>query len=380
MDGLCERFTLYPSRLKEKLKNTQYRLWIHAASVGEVRLLQMLPGFPEKHVFITCTNVTGRNLARKYFPDNDAVLLPVDLIFLIKRLKSMISPAKVVILETELWPGFIFSVKELKVNLINARLSDKKYAWYLFFKKYFKEIFKWIDSIYVRDEENLDKFRQIGVENNRLIMQGNVKYNYTVPDLGEEAVFKKPDHPVIVCGSTHSDEEEILIDTFKELKHEFSQLSIIISPRHLNRIKEIENILGKKDVPYTKWSERNGALQEGEVVLVDKMGELSRIYSISKIAFIGGSMVPAGGHNIIEAAVWGVPIVTGRYYYNFSNMVEYFVRSGGLRVANDSKDLYTILREIFSSEELREEMGRKNYMTALNKKEEITDKLKNILC
>lgn len=378
-EGLCERLTLYPPLLKKELKSKKWHLWVHAASVGEVKLLQKIPGFYKENAIITCTSVAGRNIAMELFPKAVSVLMPVDFLILLKRLKKLIKPAKLWILETELWPGLIYNFRDLNVSLINARLTDKNFPRYYFFRNYFIKIFKWIDNVYVRDKENLIKFKRLGVSEGKLKMLGDLKYHFEIPDISEDAVFKKTLHPVIVCGSTHRGEEKILLQVFKDLKEEFGNLSLIISPRHLDRLKEIKDLFEENNIKYTRWSEKQDTVYPGEVVLVDRMGELAKIYSLSTVAFVGGSLVGAGGHNIIEPALWRVPVVIGPYFDHFKNIVETFQSKGGLKVAGDARDLYNILRQLLLSENLRKEMGEKNFAVAMEGKKQIEENLKYLL-
>lgn len=376
--GLSERLTLYSSLLKKEFKSKKYQLWIHAASVGEVKLLKKIPGLSEKNTIITCTTISGKKIAGELFSDITAVLAPVDFLFFMKRFKKFVKPPKVLIVETELWPGLIYSIKNLKVLLINARLSKKKFPMYYLFRKYLRKLFSWIDIVYVKDKENYLRFKRLGVSEEKLKILGDLKYYFEIPDINTD-ILKKPEHPVIVCGSTHKDEERILLEIFRDLKIEFENLSLIISPRHLNRLEEIKELLTKNDIKYTLWSEKHKRVECGEVVLVDKIGELTKIYSLSTIAYVGGTMVKVGGHNIIEPASWGVPVITGPHFENFNSVVRLFKINGGLKVAEDSEDLYNILKRLLIYSDLRKEMGEKNKTLATLKKKEITEKLKQIL-
>ncbi|MFH1414860.1 MAG: glycosyltransferase N-terminal domain-containing protein [Elusimicrobiota bacterium] len=378
MTGLSERFTIYNPSLKIKLKE-KYTFWVHAASVGEVKLLGAIPEFPAEKTLITCTTVSGKKLACELFPRITAVLMPLDFIFLIRRLLYMIKPEKVIIFETELWPGFIYALKDSDTILVNARLSKTRLPVYLLFKKYFLKILMWINTIYASDKDNYDRFRQIGVPGRRLKILENLKYCYDKPDIEGDKRLEKPEHRVIVCGSTRIGEEEPLIAVYERLKKKYNGLSLVISPRHLKRTEEVKDLINAKGLVCTMWSGKTGKLEPGETVLVDTMGELPKIYSLSTVSFVGGSLVPVGGHNVIEAAVWGVPVVIGRHFWNFTSIVTLFREKAGLKVAADRDDLYNILDNILENNDIRQSMGRSNAVLAKNMKQQTEEKLKNMI-
>jgi 3-deoxy-D-manno-octulosonic-acid transferase len=371
-DGLGERLTIYSDRAKRKLKNTRNPVWVHAASVGEVKLLKNIPGFPFPDTVITCTSASGKKVAREMFPSTAVILMPLDFIFLMKRAKRVISPAKVLVVETELWPGFIYTVRKSPVALINGRLSKGKFKWYYLLRKSMVKLFEWIDTVYARDTENLNRFKRLGIPHQKLKEVGNLKYNFELPDIDySDLKYRKPGHPVLVCGSTHCGEETLILDVFEELKRDYRDLSLIISPRHLERTREVVELLEREGLDFTLWSQKVEQIQPGEVILVDTMGELAKIYSVSSLCFIGGSFVPVGGHNIIEPAVWKVPVVVGPHFHNFENMITQFCLQGGVKVAKSTRDLYNVLKYILSYPQVSKDMGEKNFSLAFRKKAEI---------
>jgi 3-deoxy-D-manno-octulosonic-acid transferase len=378
-EGFGQRLGIYGKEILGKLKDRDIHLWIHAASVGEVNLIKKISSFPAENTLITCTTVSGVKIAQQNFPESIAVLLPLDFIFLAKRLKKIAEPDKVIILETELWPGLIHSLKDKRIIIVNARLSDKKFPYYYFFRKYVNKFLEMTDMVYARDEENYKKFMKLGLNENKIKILGDLKNYFEYPVIPDEDKFLKPENPVIVFGSTHSGEETIIIDAFKKLREKFNELAVVISPRHLERLKEVRELLDKNAIGYINWSEKKDSIKPGETILVDTMGQLAAIYSLGNIAFVGGSMVPVGGHNIIEAAVWKIPVIIGSYSNNFKEMVAKYIDSGGVRVANSVDDLYNIFNELLSSREIRKDMGERNYRTCLENKSMIENNMKDVL-
>jgi 3-deoxy-D-manno-octulosonic-acid transferase len=377
--GISERLTIYSPGFKKELKEKEVKIWVHASSVGEVKLLDKIPGFPVNNAVVTCSTVTGREMAKKMFPEITALLMPLDFIFLWKRLKKLLNAQKIIIIETELWPGFLHAASDIQISLVNARLSDKSFPFYYRLRKFFIKLLLMINKIYVRDEENYERFKKMGVPAEGLELLGNLKYYYKIPEIKDSMVYGTYTHPILVCGSTHKGEEKILMDLYLDLKKEFNDMSIIISPRHLDRLREVEDYLKSINIEYNKWSNKNDQIKPGEVLIVDVMGELPKIYSLGTVSFIGGSLVPVGGHNIIEAAVWCRPVVTGPYNHNFRDIVSVFHEEGGLKVADSEKDLYNILVDLFRNPETGKALADKNINVFKLKKKEIEERLINLL-
>ena len=275
-------------------------------------------------------------------------------------------------MESEFWPGLLWTVRNIPVTLFNGRISVKKFKLYLYLGKSFRKLFDWIDVIYPQDEENFNRFKKIGVSRGKLKISTNLKYNFCRPDIHpDDRRFLKVAHPVWVCGSSHRGEEKILIDVFNKLKQSFNNISLILSPRHLERVDEVGGLLRKSGIKYSLWSERTHWVEPGEVILIDRMGELAKIYSLSTIAFVGGTLVDVGGHNIIEAIMHRVPVVVGRYPGNFKSVVDSFSKDGGLKVARGGDDLYNIMLEMLGKRSYRESIADMGFNILMKKKLEV---------
>ncbi|MDA3793499.1 MAG: hypothetical protein PF545_07615 [Elusimicrobia bacterium] len=377
--GLPERFTLYGKELKNKLKAVDRAVWVHAASVGEVKILKKLPGFPWKNTVITTTNITGRDLAAKIFPDTPSLLMPLDFIVLLKRFQSLISPVKLIVLETELWPAFIYVNRMNKPVLLNGRLSEDKFKFYYSVRKIFIKILNKMEKIFPKDRENFLRFKKIGVSESRLQPPLNFKFAATRPAVNNSDLrYSSHAAPIIICGSTHTGEEEILVEIYKKLRSSYNNLTMLISPRHLKRVEKIKLLLKDKGVDFKMWSKITENIPERTVVIIDTMGELSKIYSIADIAFMGGSLVPVGGHNIIEAALWEVPAVTGKYIDNFKSVYNIFEKGGGVSIAGSEKELYEIFYDLLSDKKRAERIGKKSAGIIREQQNNINDRFKEI--
>ncbi len=373
-----QRLGFYTAAEKRKLSLLKGRLWVHAASVGEVKLVSKIPLFSNRELILTTSTFSGKKLAKKLFPSSAAVIMPLDLIFLWKRFLKITSPGGLVIAETELWPALIFSAPAPRV-LFNARMSDDKYRTYIKLGKVMEPLLSRFDALFARDKENLKRFIERGASPEKVKLLGNLKFlqprpkrEYSDPRLHTEG------QPVIVAGSTHPGEEEIIIRTVKDLRKEAPSLSLIISPRHIKRASAALKELKKEGCPSRLWSLKKGLIKKGENIVVDTMGDLFKIYSAASAVFVGGSFSRGGGHNVIEPAVWGKAAVIGPSYYNFREEVNYFRRRGGLKVAEKEINLYNILIDWIRDEEKRIEDGKRNFRAYQRKRLETGRSVKEL--
>ncbi|MGM0441626.1 MAG: 3-deoxy-D-manno-octulosonic acid transferase [Elusimicrobiota bacterium] len=382
--SLHERLTLYPEFKKEELNNLKENLWIHAASVGEVKLIRSLPGFEEKENFlITCLTPEGRNEAQKIFKNAVVVLLPLDIIFFYNRLTKFFNCRKLIIMETELWPGLIYYLKDTEINILNGRLSPKNFPVYKIFKKVIRKILDRVEKIYPKNITNRKRFIKLGVPGNKVEVPLNLKYIFSIPRSGpkesRDPRYFPPSGPVLVCGSTHPKEEKIILEVYKRAIEQFGDLSLIISPRHLNRVSRVENLIEKNNFKNTLWSKKSGKLKPREIVVVDTMGELEKIYSLATLAFVGGSLIPHGGQNIIEPAVYKIPVITGQYFYNFEEIVMDLKETGGIVIVKTELEFYREIVKILKYPKQSLKRGKRLYAELMKRRKENTKKLSRIL-
>lgn len=368
--GLAERFGFIPVWKSGPLRAKRV-VWFHAVSVGETKaVIPLVRLFKEKHpevsvVFSTVTP-TGRAVAEregKGFIDA-FIYMPLDMSWVIRRVVRAIRPEALIVVEKELWPNIvrILHAEGIPVIVVNGTISEGSFKRYEAFGFFFRPVFSKIAFFCARTGEDGRKARLLGCDPRSVVEAGNLKFD--LAPLSNEAskvesfktdVRLQPEDMVIVAGSTHSGEEEMLVEAFKGLKEEFKNLKLVIAPRHPERFAEVGTLLGKSGLEFTRRS--SGAARGApDVVLLDTMGELSSVYGLSTVAFVGGTLVDIGGHNLLEPAVYGKPVVYGPYLRSYLYMAEMLEEAGaGVRVTPE--DLSSKLALLLRDERLRTEKG-----------------------
>jgi 3-deoxy-D-manno-octulosonic-acid transferase len=356
-------------------------IWVHAASVGEVfcsipLLKKIKKEFPHCKIILTTMTSTGNEAAKTHLPETDQVLfLPIDHPLVIRRAVEKIQPSLLLIAETELWPNLLrFCGKNgIPIVLFNGRISQKSFRRYLLFKFFFKECLKYVSLFLMQTEEDRMRIIEIGGGSQKTRTVGNLKFDQTFPSLTQEAmdetaktlgISKKGN--VLIAGSTHSGEEEILVALYKELKKKDPNLVLILAPRHLERLEEVERILRKESLSWLRKTSlsldapRSDQVQP-EVILLDTMGELMGIYSFGTLVFVGGSLVPIGGHNPLEPLFFRKCVLFGPHMFNFLEISSRLIETGGAIQVAGRDDLFSQLKYLFSDEGARKEVGEKGY-------------------
>jgi 3-deoxy-D-manno-octulosonic-acid transferase len=364
---------------KEKLGRVLNKkvIWFHAASVGEVKALSTIiplikKDHPEYTLVISTITKSGKKEAEKTIKkDVEFVFfLPIDLKRFVKRILSKIKPVALILVETELWPNLIKEANERGcfISLINGRISDRSLKRYLWVKSLFRQTLSNFDLLCMQSEEHKDRIIQLGANQDKIRVTGNLKYDrllYAREAVGKNELKKKlgiPDNSqVIIGGSVRSGEEQILTAVFKKLKPEEDNLILILAPRHLDRLKEMERFLSDQGIKFIRRSQLDGSIPIGsqDVILLDTMGELSGLYAIADVAFVGGSLVPVGGHNLLEPAIYGVPVIFGPYIDHFKEEAKILIQSGGGIKVRDEEELCSKLYELLSDKQKRIMLGEK---------------------
>ena len=356
-------------------------IWVHAASVGEVLcsvplLKKIKKEFPHSKILLTTMTFTGNETAKLHFPEADQILfVPVDHPLVIRRAIKKIQPGLLLIAETELWPNLLRSCgKEgIPIVLFNGRISQKSFRRYLFFKFFFKECLKYISLFLMQTEEDQKRVVEIGGESQKTKVEGNLKFDQTFPSFTREAMGEMAEalgfhgqEKILIAGSTHSGEEEILVSLYKELKEMEPHLVLILAPRHLERLEEVERILRKEAISWRrKTSLPMGAGRSDqvnpEVILLDTMGELMGIYSLGTLVFVGGSLVRIGGHNPLEPLFFRKCVLFGPYMFNFLEISSRLIETGGAIQVSGKEELFSQLKRLLLDEAARKEIGEKGY-------------------
>jgi len=329
-------------------------LWIQAVSVGEVEAARRLIGelertAPELPLFLTATTATGLGLARKIVGDRIPIQpCPLDLGRPVRRVLDHARPRGLALVETELWPELLHAAGERKVAVavVNGRLSERSFARYRTVRPLLGPLLRPLTMVLARAEADAARFAALGVPESRITVTGNVKYDLE-PDprplawsdrLGEWAAGR----PVIVAGSTMDGEEAAVLDAVAAAGGGDRQF-LVLAPRHPERFEEVARLLADSGLGFVRRSAIDAVSPTPDVLLLDAMGELGRAYRGALAAFVGGSLVPTGGHNPLEPAVWGVPVLTGPHVHNFREVYDEMAAAGAARVVEDSGELAAVL-------------------------------------
>jgi 3-deoxy-D-manno-octulosonic-acid transferase len=367
--GLSERLGIIPSRLR--VNQGAPTIWVHAVSVGEVmavsqliaELGRRLPGY---RIVLSTTTDTGQRLARKHLSPQDVFYCPMDFAFAIRPYLRLLRPELVVIAETELWPNLLRLAHAYgaSVAIVNARISDRSRPGYLRFRFLLERIFRSVDLVLAQTDEDARRLAQLGAPQARLQTTGNLKFDVPVPALPpivaslRKAFAESGATPILVCGSTVADEEPLLLRAFENILASHPRAVMILAPRHPERFGEVGHLLEALGIRFWKRSLWAGEAVVGGVLLVDTIGELAALYSLADIAFVGGSLVPRGGHNIIEPAQHGVAIVVGPHTEDFRDIVRLFQSHDALRVVGPA-ELPLVFMELVSNERARTMLGQR---------------------
>ena len=357
--------------------NFENGVWVHAVSLGELKasanFIDMLIKEIRKPVYLSVVTKTGYDYAKQcYGKDKEHIYIfyfPYDFYFSIKSVLGMLNPALFISIETEIWPNLFSMLKKRKipVSIINARLSNKSYKNYLALNFFFKYIFESISLVLCTSGGYCDKFFEIGVKKENIHITGNMKFDSSLANFTEE-IAKKMENlknifkggRVIVAGSTHKEEERLILDAFVKLDKKDENFFLFIAPRHPERFEYVNNLISgynlqcyrlssiyssnyKLAPPFNNDFKKAGSAGLKVVILVDIIGELMAIYSLCDVAFIGGSMVQAGGHNLLEPLFFGKPVIFGKYVENFSEIAGKIIEiRAGKKVASP-EELYNAL-------------------------------------
>lgn len=313
-------------------------IWIHAVSVGEVLSVRPLIAdlrqrYPELKVFLSTTTIAGQQLARRSVRDVDEVFyFPFDLAFVVRRTLDLVQPRLFVMVETEIWPNLLREcrVRGIRTAIVNGRLSSRSYPRYRLIRPLMRRVLKDIDRFCVQSDESARRFIELGAEPSRVVVTGSLKFDSLEPGgtlRARERVlryFRVPStRPVLVAGSTMRGEEGPVLRAFRRVRATAPTALLIIAPRHPERFGEVEQLCredGWKTVRRTDLA--IDAEPRADIVVVDTIGELAALYQLGTVVFVGGSLVPTGGHNVLEPAVYGKPIIFGPHMDNFREIAD----------------------------------------------------------
>ena len=329
----------------------------HGVSVGEVIALENLikktkETFPDYKIVVTTGTKTGQEIAHKKY-DNIADFItyfPFDITICVELFLKKINPTVVLIAETELWPTFASycKMKNIPLFVINGRISDSTFKSYRLLKGFFKELFKNYTKILTQSEEDRQKFIEIGAPEEKTQVMKNLKFD--VKRITADIEIGKGTNRIIIAGSTHKGEDEIVLEAFAKIKKKFSDIKLLLAPRHITRVNNVKDLTEKTGLKYG-FRSKNDTFADNDIIILDTLGELSRMYQICDFAFIGGSFNKTGGHNPLEAVVYNKPVISGPSIHNFRDIYWILSRTKAGKVVKTPKELSDYMHKLLSDKE-----------------------------
>jgi len=352
-------------------------VWVHAVSVGEVMaalplVRELKRAFPRQPILLSTATATGKATAERSSQFIDRVIFfPFDYPWCSRLFISRFQPLAFIALETELWPNFLRELnrRNIPAVMVSGRISSRSFPRYRMFKFFFQRVLANLTCCCMQSSADAQRLIELGAEPAAVRVTGNLKFDQALSEVSREITEKRcrdlnlnPEQPVFIAGSTHKGEEEIILAAFRELKKNFSGLVLILAPRHPGRFDEVAALIQETGMPFNRKTALSAAAEgPGDVILLDTIGELATLYSIATIVFIGGSLVPVGGHNLLEAAVFKKPVLFGPHMDSCAEIANALQRNGGGIEVADQAGLIKQARLLLSDRGLRESAGAHAY-------------------
>jgi len=348
-------------------------IWIHAVSVGEViavspLVMALRERYPQASIYLSTVTETGKETALervgRYIDHH--LFLPLDWGPLVKRVVGRIRPHLFAVVETEIWPNLLrtLALRGSQVVMVNGRISPSSFSGYSRAVPLLRQIWPYFRFMAMQSPRDAARIMALGAPNEKVLVAGNLKYDQAIiqlekvePQEVRERFRVSPEEEVVVAGSTHPGEEEVILDAFLDLKGEFPGLVLLLAPRHPRRREEVESLLGERGVSWVRRTEIEKR-RDQPVILLDTVGELAAAYSMAALALVGGSWTDVGGHNPLEPAFFARPILMGPSYFNFRDMVEDLKGAGGIRIVF-SEDLAGEMKSLLMDREGAASLGER---------------------
>ncbi|HYY26160.1 MAG TPA: 3-deoxy-D-manno-octulosonic acid transferase [Candidatus Udaeobacter sp.] len=373
-DGLGQRLGLYSKTDFRALAGSR-PVWVHAASVGEVRsaasfINEIKRRLPATKVVLSTFTATGNRIAKDMNLADLVIFLPLDLRWIVRRVLAKIEPSALIIIETEIWPNLLRGAfkKGVPTLLLSGRLSGRALQKYRWLGGFFGKVARCFTAMGMQSQEDADRMVQLGAEANKIAITGSLKHmSASEEPIGSQIVQTQVrwGSYLLVVGSSHRGEEEILLEVFLSLKRQFPNLRLVLAPRHPQRFAEVEKLLRTTGLGFKKKSEVNGRVDfDKDVMFLDTLGDLRAFYAIGDIVFVGGSLVNGGGHNLLEPARFRKPVLFGPYMTNFASLAAELKRAGGGIEVRGAADLIRVISDLLNDPEKRKMIGEKAYAIA----------------
>ncbi|MBT1065791.1 lipid IV(A) 3-deoxy-D-manno-octulosonic acid transferase [Bowmanella sp. Y26] len=345
-------------------------LLIHCVSVGEVvaasgliRRIQDL--FPALTICVSTTTTTGAQRVQQIFGTSvHHIYLPIDLPFAMQSMLTRVAPSRVLIMEVELWPNLIHLCwkQGVPVSVINARMTDRSRRSYWKLRGLFTPMLQRLQQVCCQGQRDFDNYLKLGIEPTKLCLTNNIKFDLVIPNkkaLATENIarYGLQDRQILLAGSTHDPEEEILLDAYSQLKRRFPALLLILVPRHPQRFDKVAELCQKRGFQTRRTSKGQQCDQETDILLADEMGLLMGLYAVADIAFVGGSIATRGGHNALEPAALGIPILMGPSQHNNPQICQVLKDAGALVEVENSQHIIQCAERWLTDPNMRAEAG-----------------------
>lgn len=372
--SLGAKFGMMPEELFLAMQGAP-RIWIHAVSVGEVTaaapiVAALRAELPGACIVLSTSTETGQDMARSLATEATAIIYyPLDIPFVVRKVIKRVNPDVFVMTETELWPNFLHTCKELKIQVImvNGRISPRSFRRYRLSRFFWKRVLAFVDRVGVISDVDGERILSLGLSPQRMEIMGNAKYDGLAakvsPALQEEIAMRlniAPEETVFVAGSTHEGEESVVLDVYRRLLPDYPAMKLILIPRHVERgaaVREIVARSGFADVITLSAINGGQGRTEERIIIVDVIGELFKIYSLATVVFCGGSLVPRGGQNILEPAAWGKVVFHGPSMDDFLNEKNILAGIGAGITVTNGEELLAGVRRMLSQPALLREKG-----------------------
>ncbi|WP_425058589.1 3-deoxy-D-manno-octulosonic acid transferase [Sporomusa carbonis] len=351
-------------------------IWLHAASVGEIVatspiVKEIRRELPDTPIVVSVVTAGGYDMAKRIIPEADGIIFfPLDLPYLSYSVLAKIRPQVFMMVETELWPNFLKAARALNIPamMVNGRISDKSLSRYSYFKRVLADMLDTVVKFCMQSSIDAKYIIKLGADPARVVVTGNTKFdqNYTELSPDDKRMMARSlglnqDAPVIVAGSTHRGEEEILFSAFSRVRASFPGAQFIVAPRDTLRADELVELAAKHGFTAVRRTRLSGEESAGhpQMIIVDTIGELGKIYGLGDIVYVGGSLVPRGGHNILEPAAHGKPILIGPHMFNFKDTYALLAERGACATVYDGAGLAATMLNLLKNPAISARMGRK---------------------
>lgn len=375
----------YRKRIGERFGNISFKqnsqpvIWLHAVSVGETQAAKplvdrLIKQYADYRLVITTITPTGAVTVKQLFGESvEHFYLPYDLPHAVNKFISTIRPELLIVMETEIWPNLLYCCRTHGTHtaLINARISDKSYSGYKKLAGLTRLALDKFDLLIAQTDKDAERLVQLGAKKELTRVSPNLKFDINIASsIYEQGQamrrFLSVDRPVFIAASTHEGEEEIIFAVYKEVVKQVPDCLLILAPRHPDRVGMIKEIALDSGLSVVLRSEHDSYHSGAQVFLIDSLGELSLFYACADVAFVGGSLVPIGGHNVLEPASVGLPVITGRHIANFQEIIEKLQQNNAVVMVNGLNELVSTVLEFLADANKRHDYGERAKQVVLD--------------